>query len=917
MTVAVDTLPPAGRTGSRKRHGESVGRVQRTARFLARRSMRLHRKAWAAVFAALVLTALLLGSFALATLSAFVGHAHVERYAATIAVVAADQTTRYRAKPWGDPMTTVTQSLTERVRVPAAVVARVAEVPGVRAAVPDSSFPVALADPDGRGVPGPDSDSGTAPVYGHGWPTAALAPFTLRAGKAPAGARQVAVDGDLAARAGVRPGDRLRLQMLGAPAEYVVSGIVAPKGEADDTGLGHQGAVFFTEGEAGRLSGHPGTVDAIGVLADDGVSVHELYPALRKALAGEKPARDAVAGSRDPQDSSLLRVLTGNGRGQAEFLDAAPSRAGLLNLLAMLCATVIMIAVLVVAGTVTQAVHQRARELALLRAVGATPWQLRVTVGREVTGVATTAAVVGAVGAVPVFLMLLWMLRDRGAVPVGLDLPVLPWMFATPVLTAVLTLVVARVAAALACGRIAKIRPAQALGEAQSEPGQPGRGRTVTGLIVLFAGLSSAGTAALQSGEPAAMAAGSAALALVIACALLGPWIARGAMRLLAPPARKLGGAGGYLAAASTTANSRRLGAGITPVVLVVAFVGVQLAAGATMDHEGSAQARQAMRANLVVTTEDTGLPAGAARRVAAVPGVEAATGALHSTVVLARKEAGDPVLERLPVVGVTPGALPAALDPDVTSGSLRDLREGTVAIGAARADALDAGVGSTVRLRYGDGVTASLRVVAVYERSLALGDFLFAREALAHHVTTPLDTRILARLAPDADEAAVREAVDKVLSGAVLGARVTAHPSLEHLRSADRGVSQVLTAVAVGVVGGFTVIAVLSTLVLIVIGRRQELVLLRLVGAGRGQVRRMLRVEAAIVIVTGLVVGALAALIPLTAFSLSVTGSLPYLPPVQVAAIVLVVVVTVAAGVLLPARPALRRRRPGALRRI
>lgn len=352
----------------------------------------------------------------------------------------------------------------------------------------------------------------------------------------------------------------------------------------------------------------------------------------------------------------------------------------------------------------------------------------------------------------------------------------------------------------------------------------------------------------------------------------------------------------------------------VVPVVLVVAFVGVQLAAGATMDHEGSAQARQAMRADLVVTTEDAGLPAVAARRVAGVSGVVAATGVLHSTVVLARKEAGDPALERLPVVGVTSGALPATLDPGVTSGSLKDLREGTVAIGAARADVLDAGVGSMVRLRYGDGVTASLRVVAVYERGLALGEFLFAREALARHVTAPLDTRVLVRVAPDADREDVREAVDKALSGAVLGARVTTHPSPEYLQLEDRGAGQVLTTVAVAVVGGFTVIAVLSTLVLIVIGRRQELVLLRLVGAGRGQVRRMLRVEAAIVSVTGLGVGALAALIPLTAFSLSVTGSLPCLPPIQMAAIALIVVVTVAAGILLPARPALRRRRPVAL---
>ncbi|WP_405756720.1 ABC transporter permease [Streptomyces sp. NBC_01420] len=910
MTVAARTRQHPAPGQDRRRD------VRRTARFLARRSTRFHRKAWAAVFAALVLTSLLLGSFALATLSAFVGGARVERYAAATAVVAADQTTRYRAKPWGDPPTTVTQALTERVRIPADAVDRLGKVPGVRAAVPDSSFPVSLAGPDGRGVRGPDGDSGTASVYGHGWPATALAPFTLRAGRAPAGARQVAVDGDLAARAGVRPGNRLRLQMLDAPVEYVVSGIVAPKGAADGTGLAHQGAVFFTEDEAVRLSGHPGTVDAIGVLADDGVNAHQLLPRLREALDGEDPVRDSLAGSRDPQDPSQLRVLTGNGRGQAEFLDAAPGRSGLLELLATLCATVLMIAVLVVAGTVSQSVHQRARESALLRAVGATPRQLRATVGREVTGVATAAAVLGATGSVPVFLTLLRMLRDRGALPVGLDLPVLPWMFATPVLTAVLTLLVARVSAALACGRIAKIPPTRALGEARSEPEQPGRGRTVTGLVVLFAGLASAGTAALQQAETAAMAAGSAALALVIACALLGPWIARGAMRLLAPLARGTGGAGGHLAAASATANSRRLGAAITPVVLVVAFVGVQLAAGATMDHEGGAQAREAMRADLVVTTEQAGLPAAATRRVAAVPGVEAATGTLHSTVLVARREAGDPVLERLPVVGVAPGALPATLDPGVTSGSLRDLRAGTVAVGAVRAASLGVGVGSEVRLRYGDGVVASLRVAAVYERSLAVGDFLFARDALAHHVTTPLDTRVLARVAPDADPGAVRRAVREALSGAVLGVRVAADPSPEHLRSEDRGMGQVLTVVAVGVVGGFTVIAVLSTLVLILIGRRQELVLLRLVGAGRGQIRRMLRIEAAIVAVTGLVVGASAALIPLTTFSLSVTGSPPYLPPAQAGAIVLVVVVTVTAGILLPARPALRRRCPAALNR-
>ncbi|MFJ9847911.1 FtsX-like permease family protein [Streptomyces sp. NPDC101150] len=895
---------------------DSPARTLRTARFLANRSLRRHRKAWAAVFAALVLTSLLLGSFALATLSAFIGHARVERYAATTAVVAGDQTTRYTAKPWGDPPMTERQSLTERVRVPRAVLSRISAVPGVRAAVGDDVIPVAVAGHNGAAVPGPSSDSGNAPVFGHPWSAASLAPFTLRSGNAPQGPQQVVLDGDLAARAGVRTGDRIMLQTLGAPASYEVSGIAAPKAQGDATGLAHQGAVFFGDRTAQRLAGHPGTTDAIGVLADPGVSVHQLYPRLRQALDGAHPARDASAGSRYKEDSGALRVLTGSGRGEPEFLESAPSRMGLLMLLATVCATVIMIAVLVVSSTVAQAVHQRSREMALLRAVGATPRQLRVTVGREINVVAVTAALLGAIGAVPVFLRLISLLQERRAVPMGLELPTPVWMFAVPVLTAGLTLGVARMSAALACGRIAKVRPAQAMGEAQREPAQPGRGRTVTGLVVLFLGMSSAGTAALQYGELAAAAASTAALALVIACALLGPWIARGSMRLLAVPARRLGGPGGYLAAAASRSQYRRLGAAITPIVLVVAFVGVQLSAGATLDQQGGTQADKSLHARLGVTTNGPGIPDEAVRRVAKVDGVAAATGVLHSTVVLARRETGEPKLDRLPVMGVTPAALPATLDPSVTAGTLKNLGKGTVAVGQSRARSLDLEIGSKVTIRYGDGAAVPLKVAAIYDNSLALGDFLFASQELAPHLAAPLNSRILLSLKPGADPAAVRRALAGPLASTALDTKVVDRPKAEHLQAEDRGIGQVITVVAVSVIGGFTAIAVLSTLTLIMVGRRNELVLLRLVGASRRQLRWMLRTEAAIVVTVGVVVGGLAAAVPLAAFSFSLTGSLPYIPPAQAGLIVLTVVVTAAAGYLLPARSALRTRHPAGLGR-
>ncbi|MFI0259992.1 FtsX-like permease family protein [Streptomyces sp. NPDC017056] len=905
---------------------DSPARTRRTARFLAARSLKLHRKAWAAVFAVLVLTSLVLGGFALATLSAVAGHARVERYAGAAAVVTGDQTTRNTARPWGSEAETMSAELTERVRVPRSALARIAAVPGVRAAIADDAFPVAIEARNGTatasGAPTPPApDSGTvsgpdgSPVYGHSWQAAVLAPFTLRAGRAPGGPGEVVLDGSLADRAGVGVGGEITLQSLGTPATYRVSGIAAPEGQGDRTGLGHQGAVFFTDQRARQLAGHPETTDAIGVLAAPGVSVEQIHAGVRKALDGPEPARSATAGQRDKEDNPGLRVLTGDDRGEPEFLTAAPSRSGMLQLLASVCALVVMIAVLVVAGTIAQAVHQRTRELALLRAVGATPRQLRAAVSREVRTVAVTAAALGAIGAVPVYGLLLGLLRSREAVPPGLELPTPWWLYATPLATAGLTVLVAWLTGALACRRTARVRPAQAMGEAQREPEQPGRGRTVTGLVMMFAGVSAAGTAVLQSGETAAMAASSATVTLVIGCALLGPWIARGALQVLGVPARRLGGAGGYLAAAAARADSRRLGAAITPIVLMVAFVAVQLSAGATMDRHGGRQGVDAVRADLAVTTDGPGITEETVRGIRRVPGVAASTGVLHSTVVLLRKQLGDTRLERLPVLAADPAALPRVLDPGVTEGDTAKLGRGTVAVGKDRARAMGLGIGSVVTLRYGDGAAVPLRVAAIYERSAALGDFLLATDELAPHMAAPLYTRALLSLdsgtAAGAGSERVREEVRRALAGTAVGARVVPDPAGEQLRPEDQGIGQVITVVAVSVIGGFTAIAVLSTLTLIMIGRRREVLLLRLVGAGRRQVRRMLRIEAAVVALTGLVVGVVVAAIPLTALSLSLTGGLPYLPPGQAGLVVAAVAVTVTAGTLLPLKSALRKRNP------
>ncbi|MEW2162339.1 ABC transporter permease [Streptomyces sp. NPDC007084] len=832
---------------------------------LAARAHRAHRRSWSAVAAALVLTSALLGSFALAIVSTALGHPRVERYAGAPVVVAGDQTTRHTATSWDSDTETATAALTERVRVPDATIGVLRGVDGVRAAVPDLSIPL-TATPSGR------------TLVGHPWEAAQLGPYRLLEGRAPAREDEIVI----AAGEDHSPGERVRLRGDGTSRTYDIVGVA----QGEDS-------VYFTTSRARTLAGRPGAVDAIGVLPQPGLGERELYERTRAAL-DKAGARDLSAPHRAKGDARPLRVLTADGRGLAEHLDVPAARTGALELLTAITASVVLIALLVVASLVAQALRQRAAELALLRAVGASPRQLRAAVGREVLRVSVRPALLGAIAAPPAFLALNHLLDSGGALPEGLVLPTPAWLFTAPLVTAALTIAAARLTAFFGCARAARIRPAQALGEAHGASASPGEGRRTAGLVLLGLGVGSAGVSVTQSGSAAATAASTSALTMVIGCAVLGPWIGRGALAVLGRLLRRRGPQGRF-AASELAANTARFGAAITPIVLVTAFAAVQLGAGATLQHAGERQAVAALHADLRVP--DTGRLA----EIRRTPGVAAATAIVRSTVVLAGTEAGAPRLERLPVLGVTPDGLPRTLDPKPVEGSLDALRPGTVSVGSDRARADGLKVGSQVHLRFGDGDDRALKVVAVHERGLALGEFLLSHQELTRHMTSPHTGDVLVAAAPDADVPALRSALTRTLEAEV----TEAHPV--HLTLPDQSLNDRLGGIAVSAIGVFTVIAVLSTLTLIGAGRRPGLRLLRRVGAGRRQVRGMLCVEAAVLTLTGLVVGAAVAAVPLLAFSFATARTLPHLPLSQAALIAAVVTATAFAGTLLPTREASR----------
>src|SRR4051812_35167736 len=219
---------------------------------LAFQGLRGRKGPFAAAFVALVVAAALVMACGVLLQAGLTADAKVERYAGAPLVVAGVQEARVGQGTENEDSV----PLMERARIDAGLVARAAAVPGVRDAVGDVGAPAEIA-----GLHGPGGHDITL----HGWSSAALTPYALSAGRAPAGPHDLVVDAAMARRAGLVLGARIQLASTGPAQAMTVVGLARPRVSVD-----RQGVLFATDAEAARLAAHPGRVDAVGVLLDAG-----------------------------------------------------------------------------------------------------------------------------------------------------------------------------------------------------------------------------------------------------------------------------------------------------------------------------------------------------------------------------------------------------------------------------------------------------------------------------------------------------------------------------------------------------------------------------------------------------------------------------------------------------------------------
>ncbi|MGW4831459.1 FtsX-like permease family protein [Amycolatopsis japonica] len=796
---------------------------------LAFRTLRLRKGGFIGTFIAVFFGALIVASCGGLMETGIRGNAEPQRLAAAPILVTGGQTFEL---PKEDPASLEPDDkrkfedarLPERVRLDDGLVSRLRSVPGVSDVVGEVSFPLA---------------AGGMPALGHAWDSAVLTPYALVAGAAPV-AGEVVVE----SLSGAKPGDVVQIAARGKTESFRVAGVAgAPRSIT-------QAAVFFSAADAARLSGHPGKADVIGVFTDPGADVETVRAKVAEAASG-------------------ANVLTGIDRGVAEFPEVETSGTNLIVIAAVSGGLSVMVAMFVVASTLSLSTQQRSRELALMRAIGTTPRQLRRMVLGEALAVGLLATALAAVLGPVLGEWLFGQLVENGVVPSVLRF-YQGWLPA--VVGAGAAMLAVFIAAFVAGRRAGKIRPTEALAEAAVTR----RWLTPTRFIVAalcFGGGTALAivTVAVMTGPIAASTAGPAVILWAIGVAMITPGVAKVMTAILQWPMRLLGGIDARLAVLNTRAGIVRAAGAVTPIMLAVGIATANIYLQTTQQELANQAFTEDVRADAVIGSVAGGLSPDLVQRIQAVPGVAGASEYVTSSVFLEKPY--DSSDEGRPAIGLTASGAAATTDTKVTQGDLTALTGRTVALPEVFAKDFGRGLGDTLSLRLGDGAPVDVKVVAVTSQRPGFESLLLPADLLAPHTTAGLAPQMLVRAAPDVDPAALTERLREATAG--LPVSVGDRAALVAAHDKDQAVGAWVNYLLVGMIIAYTVISVANTLVMATVRRRREFGLQRLTGSTRAQVLRMAGFEGGLVALVGIVLGTVVSAGAIVPFCLVAADSL------------------------------------------
>ncbi|MEV0536115.1 FtsX-like permease family protein [Kitasatospora sp. NPDC050463] len=709
-----------------------------------------------------------------------------------------------------------------------------AGVPGVAAVRPSIDGTAALNAADGTPLR----------VRAGANPAAAYVPgkdgtdarYPLVEGRAPANGDELAVDVGTAAAGGFGIGDRITLATDGPAVTKRLVGVVT----TTDTRVTAGGTLaLFDTATAQDLFAAPGRYTGIDLTAAAGTDQFELSRRVTAVLPADR-AEATTGASQAERQAVLVSTLT----------------RGYQKLPTVFAGVSLFIGSFLVVNTFGMLVARRTREIALLRAIGASRRQVARSVLAE-------ALLVGLVASAAGFLLglgLASLLPDLLGTD-GRTLPRGPLVIGPrPVIAALVVSVgVTLLAAWLPSRKAARVAPIEALRTADRPPSAGRsriRGAVGLALLVLGAVLLVTLSGAKDASEENLRSAMLGCAVLVVALIVLAPLLAVPMIRLAGRLTGRFGSTGrfgitGRLARDNALRDPRRTAATAATLLISSALVTGLAVVGDSTGQALDRQAAAGLGADYVINsrTTTTGIDPDAVPRVAAVPGVRTASAVTDSVLFI-----GGSVRE---VSGVDPDTVGDVMRLDFVSGSDRDLGPGRIALSSTTARESGLSTGSRVEAHIGRGRDVTgYTVVGVYRDNPTARDALAARGEVQQFAFLPRSVqRILVRTHPDAISRATEARLRAAVGNSPL-LKVQDRPAL--VREAAGTMGDLLTVMygmlALGAVIG--ALGIVNTMAVSVTERTREIGALRALGMDRAGIRWMIRQEAVTVAAFGTLLG-------------------------------------------------------------
>lgn len=755
--------------------------------------------------------------------------------------------------------------------------------------------------------------AGGAPSFVGAWYPAAeqVGPAsTIVKGAEPHGAGEVAINTTAAKDNGISVGDSLTVVDTGGTHEVKVAGIY----DIDIDGGGFIGLMMdepaylstFTDGI---------TASSFSLAAKPGVSQEQLAATVRSAL-------DESAGtSAIPTASAEVKTGQQVADDQAASINEALSFVNYFLIAFGLVALVV--GTFIIANTFSMIVAQRTREFALLRGLGASSRQLTTSVVAEAVVVGIVGSLIGVLVGAGLTTAIYAAIGSTGAGLPNTGVAVTPNSVLLPLVLGVFVTVISAWAPARRAGAV---RPVEAMRSGDLSSASSLRGRTITGVILLVLGvLAALGGVALTGSETSARASlvGLGALGVLLGTFLVSPALTVPVVPVIG---RVLGlpfGATGRLASTSSARNPRRTATTAYALTLGIALVAVFGMLGASMKASISGFVDKTVASDLVLSGPadgsfpipdqvlDAARSANGVTEVAALGVAPVALGEPTNAVSM-MFGGGANFFEGNPEVSGKVTAVQGSVDLAEPGFIADDKVAAKKGWKVGDAIPLTTAVPGTTARELG---TVILR--GTYEPNDLLGNEVLSRSALAPYVAAgEFGSETFSRPAlfvafVDGTgtlkdlRSSVEDAVDQLIVVQVLTPEEFAG---QQAMFVDQMLNVLYALLALAVI--VAVLGIINTLALNVIERRQEIGMLRAVGVTRGQVRRMITLEAVQISLYGAVVGVIVGLALGWAFLKVLSGEGLDTIAVPWGQVVVMVVASGVIGVLAAVWPAMRASR-------